>query len=113
MKTHAKAKRRSPRGRHATASAAHRFHKPAQTHRKHGAVKSAIEAAREGTDVSRLDEEEKTETFTPMETGRPDRDEGEGPLGQEGEGEAQNDQLAALEGLEPQPIERDIPETWS
>jgi len=36
-----------------------------------------------------------------METGRPDRDEGRGPLGQEGEGEAQNDQLAALEGLEP------------
>jgi hypothetical protein len=36
-----------------------------------------------------------------METGQPDRDEGRGPLGQEGEGEAQNDQLAALEGLEP------------
>ena len=40
------------------------------------------------------------ETFTAMETGRPDRDEGRGPLGQEGEGEAQNDQLAAFEGLE-------------
>ena len=41
------------------------------------------------------------ETFTMMETGQPDRDEGRGPLGQEGEGEAQNDQLAALEQLEP------------
>ena len=51
---------------------------------------------------------ETSETFTAMETGRPDRDEGRGPLGQEGEGEAQNDQLAALEGTEPEASEVEI-----
>lgn len=52
--------------------------------------------------------------FTPMETGQPDQDRvpdirnpagaqgGLGPLNQEGEGELQNDQLAALEQLEPE-----------
>ena len=52
--------------------------------------------------------------FTPMETGRPDTDEvpgihnpqgaqgGLGPLNQEGEGERQNDQLAALEQIDPE-----------
>ncbi len=52
--------------------------------------------------------------FTPMETGRPDAKRvpdvrnptgaqgGLGPLGQEGEGERQNDQLAALEEIEPE-----------
>ncbi|MFI5351059.1 MAG: hypothetical protein ACHQ2Z_16060 [Elusimicrobiota bacterium] len=111
MKTHAKAKRRTPRGRHAAASAAHRPHNVARAARGHAAKKHEI--AEEDPAVSRLDEAERTETFTPMETGSPDRDEGSGPLGQEGEGEAQNDQLAALEGLEPEPLERDIPETWS
>ena len=113
MKTHSKAKRHTPRGRHAAASAAHRAHKVSRIIRGHAAKKSGVEIAQEGTAVSRLDETERPETFTPMETGRPDRDEGAGPLGQEGEGEAQNDQLAALEGMEPEPIEKDIPETWS
>ena len=52
--------------------------------------------------------------FTPMETGQPDQDDvpgihnpagaqgGLGPLNQEGEGERQNDQLAALEETEPE-----------
>ena len=110
MKTHAKAKRHSSHARHAAAPAAHRAHKSSQA-RRHEAKKSNVEIAQEGTAVSRLDEAEKSETFTPMETGSPDRDEGRGPLGQEGEGESQNDQLAALEGLEPEPIEKDIPET--
>ena len=51
--------------------------------------------------------------FTPMETGRPDTDPvpdignetgaagGLGPMNQEGEGERQNDQLAALEETDP------------
>lgn len=54
------------------------------------------------------------DVFTPMETGRPDSERvpdidnpegaqgGLGPLNQEGEGEAQNDQLAALERIEPE-----------
>jgi len=53
-------------------------------------------------------------TFTPMETGQPDADPvpdidnptgaagGLGPMNQEGEGERQNDQLAALESSEPE-----------
>ncbi len=52
--------------------------------------------------------------FTPMETGQPDQERvpgfdnpqaaqgGLGPLNQEGEGERQNDQLAALEQIEPE-----------
>ena len=52
--------------------------------------------------------------FTPMETGSPDEEHvpgirnpagaqgGLGPLNQEGEGELQNDQLAALEQIEPE-----------
>ncbi len=52
-------------------------------------------------------------TFTPMETGQPDADPvpdidnptgaagGLGPMNQEGEGERQNDQLAALEITDP------------
>jgi hypothetical protein len=52
--------------------------------------------------------------FTPMETGQPDRSPtpgpsmpwgaqgGLGPLNQEGEGELQNDQLAALEQFDPE-----------
>jgi len=52
--------------------------------------------------------------FTPMETGQPDPDpvpdfdnpvavQGDlGPLNQDGEGELQNDQLAALEQIEPE-----------
>ena len=108
MKTHAKAKRRSSRTRRAAASA-HRSHRPTQAYRSHVAAKSSTEIAQEGTAVPRLDEAAKTNAFTPMETGRPDRDEGRGPLGQEGEGEAQNDQLAALEGTEPDL--KDIPET--
>ena len=109
MKTHSKAKRRTSHARHAPASAAHSSRKPSHARRGHAAKKSGIEIAQEGTAVSRLDEAAKTNTFTPMETGRPDRDEGRGPLGQEGEGEAQNDQLAALEGTEPDL--KDIPET--
>ena len=97
MKTHSKSKRRV---RHAAAST-HRSHRPAQSHRSHVAAKSSTEIAQEGTDVARLEQPQTNETYTPMETGRPDRDEGSGPLGQEGEGEAQNDQLAALEGIEP------------
>jgi hypothetical protein len=58
--------------------------------------------------------QQKTDVFTPMETGQPDPDRmpgienpaaaqgGLGPLNQEGEGEAQNDQLAALEEIEPE-----------
>jgi hypothetical protein len=54
------------------------------------------------------------EVFTPMETGQPDRGAtpgprmpwgaqgGLGPLNQEGEGELQNDQLAALEQFDPE-----------
>jgi hypothetical protein len=98
MKTHSKSKRRV---RHAAAST-HRSHRPAQSHRSHVAAKSSTEIAQAGTDVSRLEEPQTKETYTPMETGRPDRDEGRGPLGQEGEGEAQNDQLAALEETEPE-----------
>lgn len=53
-------------------------------------------------------------TFTPMETGGPDADPvpgidnptaaqgGVGPTNQEGEGERQNDDLAALEQIEPE-----------
>ncbi|MFI5363130.1 MAG: hypothetical protein ACHQ49_14275 [Elusimicrobiota bacterium] len=100
MKSHAKSKRRASHGHHAAASA-HRSHKPAPARRHHVAAKSSTDIAQEGTDVSRADEAPAEETFTPMETGSPDRDEGLGPLGQEGEGEAQNDSLAALEEIEP------------
>jgi hypothetical protein len=99
MKSHAKAKRRSHARR--AAPSTHRSHRPTQAHRSHVAAKSSIEIAQEGTAVSRLEQPQLKETYTPMETGRPDRDAGRGPLGQEGEGEAQNDQLAALEGTEP------------
>jgi hypothetical protein len=63
---------------------------------------------------SRIPKEEKTNVFTPMETGQPDQDRlpgwdnpaaaqgGLGPTNQEGEGELQNDQLAALEEIEPE-----------
>jgi len=58
--------------------------------------------------------EDEDDTFTPMETGQPDADPvadidnptgaagGLGPMNQEGEGERQNDQLAALEATEPE-----------
>src|ERR1017187_540548 len=98
MKTHSKSKRH---GRHAAAST-HRSHRPTQAHRSHVAAKSSTEIAQEGTAVSRMEQPPITETVTPMETGRPDREEGSGPLGQEGEGEAQNDQLAALEEIKPE-----------
>jgi hypothetical protein len=100
MKAHAKAKRRSSHVRHAAAST-RRSHRPTQAYRGHVAAKSSTEIAQEGEADSRLERPPASETFTPLETGRPDRDEGRGPLGQEGEGEAQNDQLAALEGTEP------------
>jgi hypothetical protein len=60
--------------------------------------------------VGKVDEDN---VFTPMETGRPDTDPvpdvdnptgaagGLGPTNQEGEGERQNDQLAALEETDP------------
>lgn len=63
---------------------------------------------------SQLREEKPENVFTPMETGQPDQDivagienpvgaQGDlGPLNQEGEGERQNDQLAALEQIEPE-----------
>lgn len=63
---------------------------------------------------SHLQKDETTNVFTPMETGQSDVDQvpdinnptgaqgGLGPLNQEGEGERQNDQLAALEETEPQ-----------
>lgn len=63
---------------------------------------------------SRLPGPEPDKTFTAMETGRLDEDRvpgignpaaaqgGLGPLNQEGEGERQNDELAALEGIEPE-----------
>jgi hypothetical protein len=63
---------------------------------------------------ARLREEKPGNVFTPMETGQPDQDQvpgvdnpsgaqgGLGPLNQEGEGESQNDQLAALEQIEPE-----------
>ena len=63
---------------------------------------------------SRLKKEEPQNVFTPMETGQPDQERvpgfdnpravqgGLGPLNQEGEGERQNDQLAALEQIEPE-----------
>jgi hypothetical protein len=59
-------------------------------------------------------EEKPDNVFTPMETGQPDVDRvpdidnpggaqgGLGPLNQEGEGERQNDELAALEQTEPE-----------
>ena len=62
---------------------------------------------------SSLPHEDRDNVLTPMETGRPDTDQvpgienptgaegGLGPLNQEGEGERQNDQLAALEVTEP------------
>jgi hypothetical protein len=62
---------------------------------------------------SSLKKEETDNVFTPMETGQPDvapvpdidnptgAAGGLGPLNQEGEGERQNDQLAALEVTEP------------
>ena len=67
-------------------------------------------------EVSRahLQKDESDNVFTPMETGQPDVDQvpdiknptgaqgGLGPLNQEGEGERQNDQLAALEETEPE-----------
>lgn len=46
--------------------------------------------------------ETKPEKFSEMETGQIDRDEGRGPMGQEGEGERQNDQLAELERMMPE-----------
>ena len=63
---------------------------------------------------SHLQKDEPDNVFTPMETGQPDVDpvpdirnqtgaqSGLGPLNQEGEGERQNDQLAALEETEPE-----------
>ncbi len=63
---------------------------------------------------SRIPKEKPQNVFTPMETGQPDQDRvagvdnpsgaqgGLGPLNQEGEGERQNDQLAALEQIEPE-----------
>jgi len=100
MKSHAKTKRRSSHARHAAPST-RRAHKPVRPRRDHAASKSDIEIAQDGAAASRAEETQTPETFTPMETGSPDRDEGRGPLGQEGEGEAQNDQLAALEETEP------------
>ena len=101
MKSHAKAKRRASHVARHSAASTHRSHRPTQSHRSHVAAKSSTEIAQEGTGVSRLEQPQLKETFTPMETGSPDRDEGRGPLGQEGEGEAQNDQLAALEDTPP------------
>ncbi len=83
MKARSKSKRRV----HHAAASTQRARRPIQFRRKHPAAKPGAEIA--------------PETYTPMETGSPDRDEGRGPLGQEGEGEAQNDQLAALEETEP------------
>jgi hypothetical protein len=100
MKSHAKAKRR-PSHSHRAAASTRRSHRPTQAYRNHVAAKSSTRIAQEGAGASRLEEPDVSETFTPMQTGRPDRDEGRGPLGQEGEGEAQNDQLAALEEIEP------------
>ena len=63
---------------------------------------------------SRFRKEKPENVFTPIETGQPDQDRvpgfdnpqgaqgGLGPLNQEGEGERQNDQLAALEQIEPE-----------
>jgi len=63
---------------------------------------------------SRIKDENPSNVFTPMETGQPDQSPvagvlnpegvqgGLGPLNQEGEGERQNDQLAALEQIEPE-----------
>jgi hypothetical protein len=63
---------------------------------------------------SRLRKDAPDDVFTPMETGQPDAEQvpdisnptgaegGLGPLNQEGEGELQNDQLAALEEIEPE-----------
>jgi hypothetical protein len=101
MKSNAKSKRRSPHARPSAASAVRRAHKPS-TPRRSQAIKSAPEAGAKEPQPSF------GETFTPMETGQPDRDEGRGPMGQEGEGEAQNDQLAALEGIEPRMTEDDV-----
>ena len=63
---------------------------------------------------SRVQKERPENVFTPMETGQTDQEPvagidnpssaqgGLGPLNQEGEGEHQNDQLAALEQIEPE-----------
>jgi hypothetical protein len=88
MKTCARSKSRPARARRAARPAA----------RRHPA----------GPVADQRNEEIKMETFTPMETGSPEDDKGYGPLGQEGEGEAQNDQLAALEGVPPKLKKRDL-----
>lgn len=63
---------------------------------------------------ARVRTEAPSNVFTPMETGQPDQERvpdidnpmavqgGLGPLNQEGEGERQNDELAALEQIEPE-----------
>jgi hypothetical protein len=101
MKTRAKAKRRTSHARHAPASSAHRSHKPSPVHRRHAATEPTSGIQEQGAVDSQSEMSDETNTFTAMETGSPDRDEGSGPLGQEGEGEAQNDQLAALEETAP------------
>ena len=100
MKSHPKTKRRL-NAHHVAASATRKSHK-ASIPRRARAVDSAPETAHAKPQESR-----DKETFTAMETGQPDRDEGRGPLGQEGEGEEQNDQLAALEEIEPKLGQRD------
>jgi hypothetical protein len=66
--------------------------------RRTAAVRVALPLGMRKTRVvskSRVRRPRPSNVFTPMETGRP------GPLNQEGEGERQNDDLAALEGIEP------------
>ena len=60
----------------------------------------------------------KSGAFTPMETGQPDQDQiadirnpqgvqgGRGPLNQEGEGDRQNSELAELEQIEPDILDK-------
>ena len=85
--------------------------KPKSSHRK-----ALLPTGMQKTHVvakSRVPKETPQNVFTPGETGQPDQDPvagsdnpqaaqgGLGPLNQEGEGESQNDQLAALEQIEP------------
>ncbi|MBI3550021.1 MAG: hypothetical protein HY078_13365 [Elusimicrobia bacterium] len=85
-----------------------RMHKAHQARRAVGAgtrVRTAHRTTPLGEpEIESIEEREaRPETYSAMETGRPEKDgRGGGPLGQEGEGERQNDQLAELEDIEPE-----------
>lgn len=55
-------------------------------------------------DLESVERAKQPDEYTAMETGQPDRDvpHTRGPLGEEGQGDRQNDQLAELEEIEPE-----------